>query len=743
MAELATVTLLLLALAAGGFAAHRFRLPPALGYLGVGVALGALAPDAVPHSLHEVAEIGILVLLFLIGIELDLKRLREALGRTAWTMPFDIAVPALLAAGAARLLGWSGTEATALGIVVAVSSTLFGERLVAQPGVHGSARQRVLGVLISEDVAAGGLIAVLVVLASGAPDIATPVLALLKTGLLLLLLAGAAILLIPRLLDEVARRHMPELLVLWAAGLVALFGYLGTMAGSSELGALLAGVAAAEAGSRYVTRNALIGLRDIAAALFFFASGASVDPGLIAQHLPLAALIAGVVLVSKHLVHVPSAIAGRVSLPGALQTGAALATLGEFNLILVAVAEREELAHPALRAVVVGAMLLLLPTATLLGRTAPWVAGRFWALSPKKREPWLVLAQAIRRRPSTSTAKQWGVPARKLLANSALLAAWTAVAAWALPRLPTFAGPGWVSGALWAGLAFAVALPLLRSAYRNYRDLVWILVGLRPGERVGAGKVRARLVDAWVALSAVLVLAAISLWLPRALPVLLGAAVVATIVAAFAWRRLNRFHRALETALGRILGDDEAGTRFLDQVLDQYPWGVRFAAVSVPANSPVARHTLRDSRIGHLTGATVAVVQRGKQETVNPEPEHMILPGDQLVLLGDSNQLARAEAIIVAHGDVVRMSAQSLTACVEEIEVLEASPWAGKQAADLRIREATGTLIVGRWRPSASHPQPFRGDMVIEAGDRLILLGTPLQLQRAKVLAGAIPVAES
>ncbi len=742
MADLAAITLLALAVAAGGLLAHRVRMPPALGYLGVGILFGSWQAHLVPHAMVSLAEGGILILLFLIGLELDLPRLRRALRSTAWAMPFDIMVPAVLVAGAARFMGWPFMQAVALGLAMAVSSTLFGERVAAQPGTEPGARQRVLGVLISEDVAAGALIAILVVLASGATDLGTPALAVGQTIFLLLLLTGAGLMLVPRLLDEVARRHVPELLVLWTLALVALFGYIGHLAGSAELGALVAGVAAAEAGSRFVARNALTGLRHVAAALFFFAAGWAVDPISALKFAPLFLLVAAAFVVAKHLVHVPSASAAGLNLKASLQTGAALAAIGEFNLILVAVAEREGLAHPAMRDVVVGAMITLLPISALLGMTASKTSRWFTRWPAPVRAPLEVLVQAMRRRPKTvASQNRWQQPLRGLAVNSLLVAALMALAVVLEPLVPDLPGPAYTETAVWLGLTVALALPLLRGWYRNYRGLVWALVGLQPGERVGAGKVRALFVDAWVAATVVLVLGFISIWVPRTLPVVAGAAVLATIIATIAWRRLTRFHQAFEAALGRVLGDDQTSARFLDEIMDEYPWGVRFAAVSVPPRSPVAGSTLAESRIGALTGATVAVVQRGKQETVNPPSDTRLLAGDTLVLLGDTAQLSRAEALVVAHGEVVRLSAQSLAVEVEEFRIAPESTWIGRPVGELGIRDETGTLVIGAWLGHDGHPTPYRPSLRLMAGDRIILLGTPLQLQRARVLAEAIPVA--
>lgn len=744
VADLATAALVVLALAAGGILAHRLGLPSALGYLAVGVGLrttGVLQLDI--HLLEGASEVAVLVLLFFIGLELDIGRLRRALRSTAWTTPFDIALPGVAVATLARLMGWGFLEAVALGIALSVSSTLFGERFTAQPGVSAGSRQRVIGVLISEDVAAAALIALMVVLAGGEGWLG-PAVAVGRLGLLLVLITVAALLVVPRMLDEVARRHVPDLLVLWAVGLVVLFGYLGHLAGSAELGALLAGVAAAESGSRYVVRNNVTGIRDLAAAAFFFASGLAVDVAILRDVLVLAIPVALVFLFTKTLVHVPAALASGLPLRASLHTAFALGAVGEFSLILVTVAEREGLAHPALRTTVIAVMVLLLPVAAVLMKATPALERATWRTPRRLRKPvgWLLVGLHRRERVEEGRGERRSA-LRRLVANLLLIVGWGLLAAWLRPavRVPLDGFPTVADTALWLGLTIGVATPLALGAYRAYRELVWLVVGVRPGERAGAGKVRARLVDAWVALSAFLALVVVSLRIPQALPVLVGAGLVAVTVTVLAWRRLNQFHKMLETTLGRVLGQDVETAEFLDQVLSKYPWGVRFIAVSVPPGSPLAGRSLRESRLAKLTGATVAVLQRGRQEIVNPGADERVRVGDTLVMLGDVHQLARAEAFVVAHGEAVRMSAQSVTAGIAELELAPESDWVGQPLGEAGIKERTGCLVVGVWRDNNPHPQPFRSDLDLRVGDKLILLGTPLQLERAKVFAAGVPEA--
>ncbi|HET6399646.1 MAG TPA: cation:proton antiporter, partial [Candidatus Thermoplasmatota archaeon] len=274
------VAALLLALASAGWVAHRLRLPPALGYLLLGVVVQPVWLEAhgLPLPLFQRgAQVAILVLLFLVGLELDLRRMLDLLGRAKLTLPLDILVPLVAGFAIGILFGWSPRQAAVLAIALGTSSTLFGERLTSSPSFPPAARHRALGISVAEDVATVLLLGGLALLAPAA-NVAwyDPFVDLGRMLVLVALMAVGAQLLVPRVLDAIAIRHSSELVLLAGVTLVLGFGAFGAWVGSAPLGAFVAGLAASEAGSRFVLRRALLAGRDVAMAAFFFAVGLSV-----------------------------------------------------------------------------------------------------------------------------------------------------------------------------------------------------------------------------------------------------------------------------------------------------------------------------------------------------------------------------------------------------------------------------------------------------------------------------------
>jgi K+/H+ antiporter YhaU regulatory subunit KhtT len=553
----------------------------------------------------------------------------------------------------------------------------------------------------------------------------------------LILATAGALLLVPRFMDAVARTHVHELVVTATVAIVVLFGVMGAWAGSAALGAFVAGIAASEAGSRFVIRNSMASVRDLALVVFFLASGLSVNPHQAWASFGLAAGAASVFLVAMVVVNVPASIASGLGIVDALRVGLGLATLGEFSLILVSAAEEKGTAHAGLRDTVVGAMLFLLILVPILLRMVPWLARGVQRLPPRVLQGGQVLLRSWHpQRADPGRPNRLRRHARGLASNLLLFVTWIAVALavgpLAVERAPRFPV---LAPILVVGVAVSVAVPILWGTYRAYRRFVVDIVG---GGRTDdpSAKLRGRLLDGLVGITVAILVLPLALIIPDARwPVLMGGAFLAVILLTLLWRQLASVQRTLQDSVIRVLGEDRPTEQILDKVVAEYAWGVRFAAVAVPLTSPLANRKLGEGRIYELTGATVAVLQRRGREVVSPGPEELLHPGDTLILMGDDHQISRAEALVVAHGEALRLSAQSKAAQVAELTVQVGSALVGIPLGEADLRGKSGALVVGVWPKDADHPSSYRPSLSLTPGDRLVVLGTGLQINRARLLA--------
>jgi K+:H+ antiporter len=383
-----TLELILLLLAASVLAVTAFRwvhLPPLLGYLLVGVAIGphslALVPDS--EGMRRLAEFGIVFLMFSIGLEFNLP--------TLFTMRRAVfglgAAQVLLTAGAvvvaAPLVGFGWQPALALGGALAMSSTAIVMRMLSERMQLDTAHGRsIVGVLLFQDLAVVPLLIVIPAIAQGAGDLPRELgLALAKAAVVL----GIVLFLGQRLmrpwLHVVAGRRSHELFILNVLLLTLGLAWLTEVAGLSlALGAFLAGILIAETPYRHQVEEDIKPFREVLLGLFFVTMGMKLDVRIVAHEAPLVLLLV-VVPVAFKLVLV--AVLARLfgSGPGtALRIGLALAHAGEFGLVLIVQASDFGLLERDFSQMVVAAMLISMLASPFIVQASDKIVLR-WASS--------------------------------------------------------------------------------------------------------------------------------------------------------------------------------------------------------------------------------------------------------------------------------------------------------------------------------------------------------------------------
>jgi Kef-type K+ transport system membrane component KefB len=330
-----------------GFLANRARQPLIVAFIAVGIIVGPSVLDWVGDSepIELFAEIGIAVLLFLVGLKLDLHLVRTT-GKVALITGLgQVAFTSIIGFGIALLLGLSTTAALYVAVALTFSSTIIIVKLLSDKRELEELHGRIaLGFLIVQDIV---VVLVMIVLSTigGDRDGSVPVQIALVVAQGAALVAAMAVIIrwvLPRLLHLVASSQ--ELLIVsavaWAVSVAAFSDWLGF---SVEVGAFLAGFAVASTPYRESIAASLTGLRDFLLLFFFIELGAQLDFSAIGSQVPAALVLSVFVLVGNPVIVL--VIMGVMRYPKRVSflSGLAVAQISEFSLILITLGR--ELGH--------------------------------------------------------------------------------------------------------------------------------------------------------------------------------------------------------------------------------------------------------------------------------------------------------------------------------------------------------------------------------------------------------------
>jgi CPA2 family monovalent cation:H+ antiporter-2 len=365
----------------GGALAWLARQPLILGYVLGGILIGPFTPGPTVSDVHTFelfAEIGVVLLMFAIGIEFSLRDLLRVRWVALLGGPLGILLSILLGLGTGRLLGWPALEGMTIGAVVSVASTMVLARLLINRGELHTLHGRVMiAVTLVEDLA----VVVLTVLLPGLAHLesgraATIGVALGKAAAILVPFAYLAAKVVPAIMTRVARTGNAELFLLVALaiglGTAALTQAVGL---SLALGAFLAGLMISESDYAHETLARLLPLRDVFVAMFFVTIGALVDPGTLLANPGLLGVMVALTVGGKFLIWTGVVWLFRYPLPTALRVGAGLTQIGEFSFILVQVARASGLVRDEVYSATLAVSLLTILINALLVRSIPaWIS---------------------------------------------------------------------------------------------------------------------------------------------------------------------------------------------------------------------------------------------------------------------------------------------------------------------------------------------------------------------------------
>lgn len=353
---------------------HRLRLPPIAGFLVAGAVAGPQALGLIGNQVEveQLAEFGVIALLFGIGLELPLSRVQRLWRPLLLGGGLQMAMTMTVAAAIARALGLEWNQAWLVGGMLAVSSTAIVLRSLQESGqVEAPHGRATLSILIFQDLSVVPLM-MLVPFLAGRVEGAAGLFSSL--GRVALVLAAALLIgrpLVRRLLGAVAKTRQQSLFVLTVLAICLGTAWLAGQAGVSlALGAFLAGMVVAESEYRHQALSDLIPFREAFTSLFFLSIGMLLDPRALAADWASTGALAVAIVAGKFALVLALGACIRLPFRVVLMTALALAQAGEFSFLLLDEASGAGLLDPALKQRLLAASILTMLAAPFILRSS-------------------------------------------------------------------------------------------------------------------------------------------------------------------------------------------------------------------------------------------------------------------------------------------------------------------------------------------------------------------------------------
>lgn len=728
----------------GGLAALLFgflRQPLIVGYLLAGFLIGpnfAFFPHLIePEGIRLWGEIGVLFLLFSLGLEFSFKKLLEVGPSALVAASIEVLCMVALGTWVTRLLGFGQVESLFFGSMLAISSTTVLIRAIEDSGTK-SARfaQNVFGILIVEDLYA---VLLLVLLAgSGSADSGTEMVlgTLFRFGFFLIVVFVVGMSLLPALIQKTQTVLSDEMRLILSLGMcfttVAIASRLGF---SPTLGAFLMGSLLAGTREARKIESLMLPVQHLFGAVFFISVGLQIEPRALVDHPFQALIMLSVVLVGKSVfVSLGSLVAGKPLKP-AVRTGLSMAQIGEFSFIMAALGiSLGVLRKESSSLIVMIATITALTTPFFIRRskaTAIWVDQ---AIPTRWKTGLDRYSAAIQRSGGIS---EWRMMVRKqlliLVVNSALIGAVglffeNTASAWLAARFGTEFGARVVS----LLVAFAVAAPFFwgvakggLKGTRIKKD--WMSLSVRP-ILVFLMILRAVV---FIALTGFMVsrFFEIQAMLVTAVAIAGGALLLLSKSLERTYERFTqRFLLSLSTSEEEEVEKTGSFTRHGDVPSPLAPWEGHIAVFDVSFDSTIVGKTLLELGVRERYGVMITLLERGGRKIPAPAGSERIYPQDRLHVIGGDEELAKfghlIEVGLASPIDADRGELYSLQSHL----VQEDSIFIGLAIRECGIREKASGLIVGVERRGERILNP-PADFKIDRGDLLWIVGDSEKLQ--------------
>lgn len=708
---------------------QKLKQPLVLGYLLAGVLVGnsfSFFPNVSdPHSIQIWAEIGVIFLLFGLGLEFSYSKLAQY-GRSAGiTAPIEVFFMLGLGFLTGKALGWRNSDSLFLGGIIAISSTSIIVRAFEEMKLKSKGfAQFVLGVLVFED-----LLAILILVAFSAIGASRGALtggnwdwlAVIPTlGFFLILTFTLGMYIIPELMKRWKKELSDETVLIFSLGLCLAMVVFATKSGfSPALGAFLMGSIIGGTGEAHRIEKLLFPIKDLFAAVFFVSVGMLIDPRILVDYAGSIAVIVVVIILGKTFAATIGSLLSGQSARDSIRTGLSLAQIGEFSFIIATLGMTMKITSNFLYPITVAVAVLTTFTTPYLIRwsspIATWIEAK---LGEGFRDRIDSYRQAVNTT-SSSNLRTLILHAIGLapLVNSVIVIATTlAVKLWLVPRFGEALSPqvrSYVFSILTLILVSPFLFGILQSKVRTDSE--------DETQNMRAIFFGVLLARAFVTLA--LVFFVFGTFSSDSVASLVLIILVFTSLY-FGRRWLEPAYRRFETRFMTHLQDDlnrprNSAPQHPKPKFHLTPWDAKLIKVTVTADSGLATKTLFDANLRDHYGVMVALIGRGSRQIMTPGRDEQLLPGDVLYLIGNEEQIENARA------DLEFQSPEPFEDQNIGLSPLKLDPnskFLNKSIRDSGLRESTQGLIVGLERDGDRILNPDSGLQLAE-GDLLWIVG--------------------
>lgn len=651
---------------------RRLKQPVVLGYILAGVIIGPHTPPYAliedKHTIETLSELGVIFLMFALGLEFSLKKLTKVGATALLAASFEIVLMVWAGYQLGRAFGWGTMDSVFLGAILSISSTTIIIKALEEIGkTKERFAQMIFGILIVEDILAILMIAMLSGFATTGSlamgDVAVTV-GKLSAFLGVLLVAG--LILVPRLLNWVAKFKSNEMMTVTVIGLCFGVSLLAVKMGYSvALGAFLIGAIIAEARHIAHIETLMHPVRDLFSAVFFVSIGLLIDPHVIMQHWVPVLVITAVVVLGKVITCGFGTFVAGNDLKSSMRVGMGLAQIGEFSFIIAALGLSLKVTSDFLYpiAVAVSALTTLL-TPYLIRGSDSVVRGMEKVMPGGLMRTLDAYTTWVGRLGSSGNRKTPGMFLRKwgwqIALNLLLIAAVFIGAVFSKdhlyhwwPKVP--GGMDGLKGMLWLG-AMVLSLPMLIAIVRKWQAFGMLVAEMSvsqaaAGERTQAlrGVVSSVVFVAGCAGLFLLLLVLSTAVLPSR-NLLIVLVVVLVAIALLLRRAFIQVHTKAQFALQETL--NEAPLPHHDPHAPVLPPLLRDASLqtlTIPASSPAVGRLIAHLKLRTVSGASIVGIERNGDSIINPGVAEEIHAGDAVLLLGSEEQIEKARAVLI-HG---------------------------------------------------------------------------------------------